>query len=545
MQSSSYRCFDRQLPVLIESSSIENVEQMTLDVATLMLKDNLSAIAVPFKHHGQRMGVLNLDINDSRRRRFSPHDLKLLTRVAELLPPILHNSLTVETITKITDVILNKKRADEDQIVLATVCKAICDYLAVPWSAIFLRHEALDHRLVLCGYNGRLIPQEILNQLQMIDLDALGPTARDVLVKKQRNAAGTFTDCFPVCIHPTATITCRVFNLRDKSGLVDGFLMLAGGTPSTSDSFLRLCTFIADFTSLTLGALKQFDFRARDAYETAAHELTRNLNQLRNTQKRLERVQSTIDSHYRLERIPEERILHELRTVKNANSGHLLTAEQTLRNLIDTPRQDTKSPGTSQDAYSSPILMEARRRQQKFNSAEKKTTIDLRNEINDICNSFNRVMTAKNVTWDWSKFGILPKLIELDRQNFHTIFENLIDNAVKYSKPNTKIRLISDVEELCISLTVINTGPPIDFHGPESSDIFIARYRGLAASKMAKGLGLGLWQASLVAKLWGGDPLRLSFSEPLPSSPGDVQTWASIAFALEIPILNPDHIISS
>jgi signal transduction histidine kinase len=134
--------------------------------------------------------------------------------------------------------------------------------------------------------------------------------------------------------------------------------------------------------------------------------------------------------------------------------------------------------------------------------------------------------------------------MELDRQNFHTVFENLVDNAVKYSKPNTNIKLISEVEELQVLLTIINIGPPINVRGAESSDIFIRRYRGLAATQMAKGLGLGLWQARLVARLWGGDPLRFLFSEPVASTAGDSQRWANNGFQLEIPVLNPDHITS-
>jgi signal transduction histidine kinase len=540
-QSSSYRCFDRQSTILIESSSTQDVERMTLDVGALNLKDNLSAIAVPFKHHGQIIGVLNLDMDNAKQKHFSSDDRKMLEQLAVLLPPILHNSLTIETITKINDVILNKRRDDSDKVVLGAVCKAISDYLFVPSVTIFLRHEALPHKLVLCGHNGRQLPQESLNQLQLFDAKSLGLPAQNVLATQKMNVTSTLMDCFPFLSRTGGLAECRIFNLRDKSRLVDGLLVLAGGKPNSSHSFQRLCSFVADFTSLTLGALKQFDFRTREAYETAAHELSRNLRQLRNTQYRLQRIQRSIDSHYRLERIPDETILHQLSTVTNANAGHLNTVEQTLRSLVAAPRQDSKT-AAGYDEYSSPILHGAKRRQDAFSRQAKKTTIDLKYEINDICNSFTRAMGKKQVKWDQSKLGFLPKLIELERHNFHTVFENLVDNAVKYSKPNTAIKLVSDVEELQVVLTIINIGPPIDIHGPESSDIFLPRYRGLVASAMTRGLGLGLWQARLVARLWGGDPLRIVFSEPLPALSGDTHRWASNGFQIEIPILNPDHI---
>jgi hypothetical protein len=119
----------------------------------------------------------------------------------------------------------------------------------------------------------------------------------------------------------------------------------------------------------------------------------------------------------------------------------------------------------------------------------------------------------------------------------------LVDNAVKYAKPGTVIKLASDFQELQIILTLTNVGPPIDNHGPEGSDIFQRNYRGLLADKMAPGRGLGLWQSRLVARLWGGNRLKLLFSEPLPRDPSDSQPWASNAFQVEIPINNPEHIV--
>jgi signal transduction histidine kinase len=538
-QSSSYRCFDRQTPILIKRSSTQNVEDMTLDVSTLTLKDNLSAIAVPLKHHGQMMGVLNMDINDASKNCFGSEELHLLLNAALLLPPILHNVLTIETIAKISEVILSKSRADDDSIVLGSVCKIICDYLFIPGAAIFLRDEALHHRVLLCGCNGRPFSQETIQWLRTVNVSDLGQPVQDVLERRHSHRVGGFTECFPLLKNIEQTTGCRVLNLKDKSGLVDGFLILTGGNPNPSESFQRLCNFIADFTSLTLGALKQFDFRTRDAYETAAHELTRNLKTLRNTQTRLERVQKSIDRSFRLEQFPDDTVMHELQTLTNANREHLITSEQTLRELVGPPRHEAK---IVTDEYSSPILRAARYRHVEFRKAEKKKTIDLRHEINNICNGFTQIMNGKNVRWDRSRFRTLPKLMELDRQNFHTVFENLIDNAVKYSKPNTNIKLISDVEELQVVLTVINIGPPINIRGAEGSDIFIRRVRGLAATQMAEGLGLGLWQARHVARLWGGDPLRLLFSELIASAPGETQPWANIGFQLEVPVLNPDYI---
>jgi signal transduction histidine kinase len=540
-QSSSYRCLDNQTPILIERSSIKNVEEMTLDVSTLLLKENLSAIAVPLKHHGQVMGVLNLDINNALERHFNQDDLRLLVDAAVLLPPILHNVLTIETITKISEAILRKTRTDNDKAVLSIVCELICDFLFVPAAAIFLRDEALRHRVQLSGFHGRIFENEMLDQLTTLNALELEGPLQTVLARTCPYAVGTVAEFLPAFRTLDPKLECRALNLKDKSGLVDGALMIIGSDANPIDSFQRLCNFIAEFTSLTLGALKQFDFRTRDAYETAAHELTRNLKTLRTTQTRLDRVQKSIDKSLRLEQIPDETVMHEFKTAVTANGNHLTTAEQTLRNLVGAPRQEVRSI-SDDDEYSSPILIAARHRHEEFRKAEKKRTIDLRREINDVCNGFNRIMTSKNVRWDRSKFRTLPRLMELDRQNFHTVFENLVDNAVKYAKPNTNIKLISEVEELQVVLTIVNIGPPIDIRGAEGSDIFVKRVRGLVAAQMTEGFGLGLWQARQVARLWGGDPLSLVFSEPIPAAPGDTHPWSNIGFQLELPILNPDHI---
>ncbi len=541
-QSSSYRCIDQKRNILIPISSTDDVDRMTLDVSTLTLKSDLSAVAVPFIYHGQIMGVLNMDINNSARKAFNQDDSHFLQELSLLLPPILHNSLTVETITKINDLILNRSSEEDDGTVLASVCKLICDFLFVPWAGVFLRHEAIGNLISLVGYNGHLLTGTDIEKLQRINLTTLGESINNVITKKLQYIKVDINRCFPF-LHLERIINCRALRLADKSELIDGFLLLISTDDNDSESFQRLCQFIADFTSLTLGALKQFDFRSRDTYEIAAHELKRNLSNLGNTQARLERTYKIIDRQSRMQCVLDDQIMHEFKTIQESGQGHLEKANQTLSNLLDTPRVASKSIFGRDDDYSEPILKEAKHRQHLFNLAEKKPTVNLRHEINEICNSFTRVMTRKNVNWDRSKFGPLPRLIDLDRHNFHTIFSNLVDNAVKYSKSNTNIKLISDFQELQIVLMLTNVGPLIDAQGAEKSDIFVRRYRGLAATKMAPGKGLGLWQARAVARLWGGDPLRLAFCEPLSRDPGDGQQWASVGFRLEIPVIDPEHIV--
>lgn len=552
IQSSSYKCYDRKKPILIERSSVSDVECMTLDVGSLGLRDNLSALAVPFEYHGQTMGVLNLDINDISRRQFNSEDLEFLQYLAILLPPILHNSLTHETITKISELILNKTDEGQEYSVLSAVCKCICDFLFVPWAGIYLRNESVPNYLGVRGHNGPQFGKAFAAEHRRIEVSALGRTTNLTLRHKSigndrsgpRHCEGRIGELFPfIEDNQLRAEPCRVYKLEDKSGFIDGLLILSDSQNNKNDSFMRICQFIADFTSLTLGALTQFEFRNRDAYEIAAHELQRNMRQLLNTQERLEGIYRGVEKDTKIDRTPDEFSLHQFRTIKDANRGHLATAASTLFNLVSTPRKDTALRELTSE-YNTPVLIEAKKRNQIFKDIEKKPTIDLRYELNDICNSFTRPMNQKKVTWERERLGEIPKLIEFDRQNFHLVFENLVDNAVKYSKSGTSIRLTASVQELQIVLSIVNTGPPIDMRGPEKSDIFLARYRGLRAERMAAdGVGLGLWQARLVARLWGGDPLKLAFCEPLPLNEGETDRWARVAFHLEIPIHNPNHIL--
>jgi signal transduction histidine kinase len=81
-------------------------------------------------------------------------------------------------------------------------------------------------------------------------------------------------------------------------------------------------------------------------------------------------------------------------------------------------------------------------------------------------------------------------------------------------------------------LRVTNIGPHIDITRYEGADIFVKGVRGENGSDGFPGLGIGLWEADQIARLWGGGPLRLIHSEPL----GIGGNWASICFELSVPL---------
>lgn len=100
----------------------------------------------------------------------------------------------------------------------------------------------------------------------------------------------------------------------------------------------------------------------------------------------------------------------------------------------------------------------------------------------------------------------------------------LVDNACKYSTPESAIDLIISKQDGWISLRVLSAGTPIA--SSERAHIFERFYRGVDARKMTAGTGLGLFVARKIAIAHGGN-LELD-SEPS----GD----SSVAFRMTIPI---------
>lgn len=82
--------------------------------------------------------------------------------------------------------------------------------------------------------------------------------------------------------------------------------------------------------------------------------------------------------------------------------------------------------------------------------------------------------------------------ISFDRNGFHSIFMNLVENAVKYSPAETAINIRLERKNQEILFSVSDTGPGIPDN--EKENIFARFYRiGNEETRSAKGTGLGLY----------------------------------------------------
>jgi signal transduction histidine kinase len=104
-----------------------------------------------------------------------------------------------------------------------------------------------------------------------------------------------------------------------------------------------------------------------------------------------------------------------------------------------------------------------------------------------------------------------------DRQALATVIANLIDNALKYSPPESLVRLLAGAADGALSISVIDQGPGI--RPEEQSRIFERFYRGTGdLSKQVKGAGIGLSLVKRIVEDHGG-------SVRVVSRPGEGSTF--------------------
>jgi len=94
--------------------------------------------------------------------------------------------------------------------------------------------------------------------------------------------------------------------------------------------------------------------------------------------------------------------------------------------------------------------------------------------------------------------------VRMDRESFHFVFYNLLDNALKYGKTGTRISLASEKEHDRIALKVKSRG--IRIQPSDISNVFEKFWRASAASRTGQvGLGIGCWAARKHMLAHGGD----------------------------------------
>lgn len=92
-------------------------------------------------------------------------------------------------------------------------------------------------------------------------------------------------------------------------------------------------------------------------------------------------------------------------------------------------------------------------------------------------------------------------IIELDRNRIRQVLANLLDNAVKYTEPGGKVRVVLSEVEGRVEIRVLDTGSGIEEQ--ELSRIWDRLYRGRRHRNQG-GLGLGLSMVKAIVEAHGG-----------------------------------------
>ena len=92
--------------------------------------------------------------------------------------------------------------------------------------------------------------------------------------------------------------------------------------------------------------------------------------------------------------------------------------------------------------------------------------------------------------------------MKIDLRRIEEVIAQLLDNAAKYSPPNTKITIDSRVEDRALVTSVADQGLGIDEF--DQALIFDKFYRGRGQRSKIQGTGMGLAIAKAIVELDGG-----------------------------------------
>ncbi len=127
--------------------------------------------------------------------------------------------------------------------------------------------------------------------------------------------------------------------------------------------------------------------------------------------------------------------------------------------------------------------------------------INVRQELKTLSEAMQRVSGRKDISF-W--YSAEAPIIRMDKDSFFFVFYTLIDNALKYAKPDTTIRLLYTEERNSgkYALKVTNEGPYL----ANPSCVFKKFGRGPHAYRSDEaGIGLGCWAAREHMQRQGGD----------------------------------------
>ncbi len=128
-------------------------------------------------------------------------------------------------------------------------------------------------------------------------------------------------------------------------------------------------------------------------------------------------------------------------------------------------------------------------------------TVELDSFFAGLYDSFAAAARKKNIALEWQVAPELKAVFRVDTAKLRHICYNLLSNALKFTPPGGKVRLVARYEDHALHLSVSDTGPGI---APEARERIFERYYQTREGRARGGTGLGLaWTAELTAFLGG------------------------------------------
>lgn len=129
-----------------------------------------------------------------------------------------------------------------------------------------------------------------------------------------------------------------------------------------------------------------------------------------------------------------------------------------------------------------------------------RTRADLGKIVGDSVDSFGPTASANDITIDVRLSGPLPAAADAFR--IRQVTDNLVSNAIKYTPRSGRVRIVGDVDESEVSLTVSDTG--IGISAEDLPKIMTPYFRTESAKATASGTGLGLGISREIVASHGG-----------------------------------------
>ncbi|MEG0771934.1 HAMP domain-containing sensor histidine kinase [Clostridium sp.] len=238
--------------------------------------------------------------------------------------------------------------------------------------------------------------------------------------------------------------------------------------------------------------------------------------------KALVKMSSELKKKYTIQRDFVANVSHDFKTPLSVIRSY---SEAINDNLLDDEERGKYSLEIIKEVDSLNNLVVALLQLSKFQHggyALNKKFINLPLLMEECINKFTPIINKKNISIELQS---LPVDIFADKEHIQRVFYNFIDNALKFSNDNGRVKVVSSDENTYIRLSVIDNGMGIE---PDfQKDIWNRYYKNARSG----GMGLGLPICSEILKLHG-------FTYGVNSSPKDRTEFFFLIPKKEVRFLN-------